>query len=198
MAIFTGCSFLVTFLLICMSSVAYSSDVPSECKGTYFADPNDCNKFYVCVHDKPMSWTCPGELHWNDEFKTCDWEYSANCAARNNNQQPHQPQNYPMSGGGGDQPDYNNNGYDQSPSDEHHQDYNNEYAQHDEHPSGNSIDVADGNDSHSPPSHTEPDSNEPLTPAEPVESAQPNQSNTKCGGAPKKSVCYCTYTKVLR
>lgn len=81
-----------------MSSVVicqYNSFVPTECKDQYFADPIDCTKFYVCVHGQPMSWSCPSPLHWNEQHKTCDWEYSANCAAANNNQhlqQPQQPQ----------------------------------------------------------------------------------------------------------
>lgn len=175
MAIFSGCSFLVTILLIGLSSVAYSSDAPTECKGTYFADPNDCNKFYVCVHDQPMQWTCPGELHWNDEFKTCDWEYSANCAA-SNNQTPNHPQNQPM-------------------SEEEHPGSNNEIAQHDEFPSRDSFDDTDAPDQ---PSPIEPDSIEPPSSVEdvaPVEpNHEPNQSNTKCGGQ-KKSVCYCKCTE---
>lgn len=78
-----------------MSSVVicqYNSHVPTECKDQYFADPIDCTKFYVCVHGQPMSWSCPSPLHWNEQHKTCDWDYSANCAAANNNQHLQQPQ----------------------------------------------------------------------------------------------------------
>lgn len=94
MTMFTGDSLLITLVIIGMSSMVICQ-VPTVCKDQYFADQFDCTKFYVCVHGQPISQSCPGPLHWNDQHKTCDWEYSANCVANNNqhSQQPHQPTN---------------------------------------------------------------------------------------------------------
>ncbi|VBB32854.1 unnamed protein product, partial [Acanthocheilonema viteae] len=39
----------------------------------YRADPNDCHKFYQCVHGKWISKVCPAKLYWNTGKVTCDW-----------------------------------------------------------------------------------------------------------------------------
>lgn len=94
MTMLTVESFSAILLIIGVSSVV-RCQVPTVCKDQYFADQSDCTKFYTCVHGQPISQSCPSPLHWNDQYKTCDWEYSAKCVANNNahsqpSQQSHQ------------------------------------------------------------------------------------------------------------
>lgn len=107
MTILIGGSLLL--LTIFILPLAYSSDVPSECNGSFLAHPYDCNKFYMCSSGQPYLMTCPVGLHWNVQLNTCDWEASANCAPNN---QPNSQSNH-------------------MENVEHHANNDNNYQQHD-------------------------------------------------------------------
>lgn len=76
---------LVGFLLMVLSFLVYKVSsvrdrgVPESCVEPLFANPNDCNSYYVCLHGRPKEMPCPITLHWNDRLKVCDWPHNANC-----------------------------------------------------------------------------------------------------------------------
>lgn len=77
-------SFVIRWLLVSSFLVYYVSSVretgvPKTCDGPLFANPNDCNSYYVCLHGRPFKMPCPFSLHWNDQNKVCDWPQYANC-----------------------------------------------------------------------------------------------------------------------
>ncbi|XP_063830120.1 uncharacterized protein LOC135079394 [Ostrinia nubilalis] len=41
-----------------------------------------CNKYYICVHGKPVPFRCPGNLLFNPQSDTCDWPENVNCGDR--------------------------------------------------------------------------------------------------------------------
>lgn len=149
--------------------MTYANDVPSKCIDSYFSDSNDCEKFYICVHGRPVSMSCPASLHWNNQVKTCDYANSANCNM-NNNQTPNQPSVV------------DNN--------EHYPDY--------ESPSNSLTDHYPSEDSNAqypsdPPAPVEsyPNNESPWL-SDPNQSASVSQSsNSRQCGSNKKSVCYC-------
>ncbi|KAJ8931001.1 hypothetical protein NQ314_016144 [Rhamnusium bicolor] len=60
------------------SSTSSSNDIdyPSECKGDFMAH-EDCEKYYRCVHGKPMVFTCkPGTVYHTVSY-ICDWPSNA-------------------------------------------------------------------------------------------------------------------------
>lgn len=69
---------VLTVLVYSVSSVRYRGP-PITCNGPLFANPNDCNSYFVCLHGRPFKMPCPFSLHWNDENKVCDWPQNANC-----------------------------------------------------------------------------------------------------------------------
>ncbi|KAF0291691.1 hypothetical protein FJT64_010266 [Amphibalanus amphitrite] len=48
-------------------------------KDGYFADPDNCRKFYQCVDEYPYDQLCPSGLHWDDRRKQCDFKDVAEC-----------------------------------------------------------------------------------------------------------------------
>lgn len=199
----------------------YNSYVPTECKDQYFADTADCTKFYVCVHGQPMSWTCPSPLHWNDQHKTCDWDYSANCVAANNNQQiqqppqqvsqwEHQTPSHQVSPWISAQPiqpvqPINHWGQEhqpQQPQQQPNQQWNDWGHGQQANNNNGYIPSASPQANHQDGDYPEYEDEEPMhmnqnqpshgQPDQSVMPAIPNQTSSKCGPE-KKSVCYCEY-----
>jgi hypothetical protein len=44
--------------------------------------PSDCSSFFSCSNGVPIEQHCLDGLHFNDEFKVCDWPDNANCVKR--------------------------------------------------------------------------------------------------------------------
>ncbi|KAH7640695.1 hypothetical protein HUG17_8164 [Dermatophagoides farinae] len=45
----------------------------------FYPHPNDCGKFYRCVHGTPYSFDCGPGTHYNPSIMTCDWPYNSGC-----------------------------------------------------------------------------------------------------------------------
>lgn len=47
--------------------------------GTILQNPVDCNKFFLCQHDKPIMMSCPMGLFFDNDRQTCDWISEVTC-----------------------------------------------------------------------------------------------------------------------
>lgn len=47
----------------------------------YFADQEDCSRYFVCVFGDPLHEACTGGLYFSTELQTCDWPQNVDCAA---------------------------------------------------------------------------------------------------------------------
>lgn len=56
-----------------------SYTVVDRCSDDIFADPNSCDHFYKCDNGKPVIFTCPSNLYYNQQSKVCDWPYNVDC-----------------------------------------------------------------------------------------------------------------------
>ncbi|XP_065654202.1 mucin-3A-like isoform X1 [Hydra vulgaris] len=51
--------------------------VSNKCKsGSYYADPQNCNKFFICTNGRKLKFSCPSMLVWDSNFLTCLWSSS--------------------------------------------------------------------------------------------------------------------------
>jgi hypothetical protein len=48
-------------------------------KVTYIADPDDCNKYYVCSNQVAVPMHCPPGLYFCNAKETCDWPDDEEC-----------------------------------------------------------------------------------------------------------------------
>ncbi|XP_065280317.1 uncharacterized protein Cda5 [Dermacentor albipictus] len=46
----------------------------------YYADENDCSKYFVCVFGDALHESCTGGLYFSVELQTCDWPRNVQCA----------------------------------------------------------------------------------------------------------------------
>merc|ERR1712127_465639 len=76
---------LTSLALVILSSPLRSEEEEVSCDGvatgTFFADPEDCGLYYVCVHGDAVSMPCPAGLYWNTDLNTCDWPDNVDCDA---------------------------------------------------------------------------------------------------------------------
>ncbi|XP_014675007.1 PREDICTED: peritrophin-1-like [Priapulus caudatus] len=54
----------------------------------YFADPQDCGKFYHCVRDRPHHMTCAAGTEFDVTLKVCNWPELAGCVPRQASDEP--------------------------------------------------------------------------------------------------------------
>ncbi|XP_023236929.1 uncharacterized protein LOC111636008 isoform X2 [Centruroides sculpturatus] len=47
----------------------------------YFADMDDCSKYFVCVFGDALHESCTGGLYFSAELQTCDWPRNVECAS---------------------------------------------------------------------------------------------------------------------
>lgn len=45
----------------------------------YFADSDDCARYFVCVFGEALHETCTGGLYFSSELQTCDWPSNVLC-----------------------------------------------------------------------------------------------------------------------
>jgi len=80
-------SLMLSALLACFGPLVSAQVLPpGSCPLTdpldytvLLPNPTDCSSFFVCNNGNPTELHCPGELHFNDELKICDWPQNANC-----------------------------------------------------------------------------------------------------------------------
>merc|ERR1712127_585380 len=74
---------LATLAIATLSSPLRSEEEEVSCAGVYtgafFADPEECSLYYVCVHGDAVSMPCPAGLAWNTDLNTCDWPDNVDC-----------------------------------------------------------------------------------------------------------------------
>ncbi|KAL1110114.1 hypothetical protein AAG570_008191 [Ranatra chinensis] len=49
------------------------STINIDCSTDGFKPHPDCDKYYQCVHNKPLEFKCKPGTHWNDKEMICDW-----------------------------------------------------------------------------------------------------------------------------
>ncbi|MDR1719816.1 MAG: chitin binding domain-containing protein [Dysgonamonadaceae bacterium] len=72
---------VVLFMSIAVLSMVFTSSKPSCTgveSGTFFPDPECCNKYYECWDNVAIRHECPEGLLWNNDLKFCDFPWSAN------------------------------------------------------------------------------------------------------------------------
>lgn len=47
--------------------------------GTFLADSNNCQNFFICDGGRAWKMYCPGSLLWNDHEGTCDYAQNVEC-----------------------------------------------------------------------------------------------------------------------
>lgn len=47
--------------------------------GQYYAVPDSCTQFLICVNDNLVKQQCGPGLNWNDAKKMCDWAFMNPC-----------------------------------------------------------------------------------------------------------------------
>lgn len=52
---------------------------PCNTDGKYKRHPYNCNKYYQCVYNQYIEYSCAGGLHWHERGNLCDWPASAKC-----------------------------------------------------------------------------------------------------------------------
>lgn len=60
---------------------------PCNVDGKYKRHPYSCNKYYQCVYNQYIEYSCAGGLHWHEKGNLCDWPASARCKERTPTQQ---------------------------------------------------------------------------------------------------------------
>ena len=45
----------------------------------FYPYPDNCQKYYQCIHGSPNVKTCGAGLLWNDNVKNCDWAVNVSC-----------------------------------------------------------------------------------------------------------------------
>lgn len=71
MNILIGCLVIISFALWSVQCNE-TFKVPGTCTERFSAYPNDCNKYYICIHGKSLGRSCQPDRHWNDQLKICD------------------------------------------------------------------------------------------------------------------------------
>ena len=69
------------------TSVSSSPSINFHCPEQfgYFADSNDCSRYFVCVFGDPLHETCTGGLYFSTELQTCNWKDNVICNNNDNN-----------------------------------------------------------------------------------------------------------------
>lgn len=73
-AILAGCFFVLATVLC-----AVNCELTTGCAQQFFACPEDCTKYYICLHGRLLKLSCAAGLHWNAVLMACDWPANANC-----------------------------------------------------------------------------------------------------------------------
>ena len=55
--------------------------IPTCEEGAYSSNPQDCAKYFVCVHGENMEFSCQGGTHWDNELRVCNHPELAGCSA---------------------------------------------------------------------------------------------------------------------
>lgn len=55
---------------------------PCNVEGKYKRHPYSCNKYYQCVYNQYIEYSCASGLHWHEKGNLCDWPASAKCQER--------------------------------------------------------------------------------------------------------------------
>ncbi|CAG0923693.1 unnamed protein product [Notodromas monacha] len=84
--------FVILFVTIASAKPAERSSVSDQCPSihdpnslaVHLADPEDCEKYYVCDWGQAISMPCPSGLHFNPTLHVCDWPENAGCTAGQN------------------------------------------------------------------------------------------------------------------
>ena len=50
----------------------------------YYADNNNCSKYFVCVFGEALHESCTGGLRFSSELQTCDWPRNVVCLVEGN------------------------------------------------------------------------------------------------------------------
>ncbi|KAH8259395.1 hypothetical protein KR026_003664 [Drosophila bipectinata] len=48
--------------------------------GVFLRDPTSCNKFYICLNEKPMPGSCPSNLNFDIKNKVCNYPRLVDCS----------------------------------------------------------------------------------------------------------------------
>ncbi|XP_037576499.1 uncharacterized protein LOC119458715 [Dermacentor silvarum] len=76
---------LLLVVLACVAAPEHAEGAPSDefkCPEQfgYYADDNDCSKYFVCVFGDALHESCTGGLYFSVELQTCDWPRNVQCA----------------------------------------------------------------------------------------------------------------------
>jgi len=81
--------FLTTCFLICLlGQGTQQQNIDFRCPEEfgYYAHPNDCSLYYVCVFGGPLLESCIGGLVYSEDLQTCDWPHNVPCTANRGSQ----------------------------------------------------------------------------------------------------------------